>query len=259
MSTLLFEVKDQVAFITLNRPESFNSINEELAQRLIEALQTCEDDDNIRAVVIKANGKAFCAGQDLKEVSDPEVNPGFERLLKERYHPIVDKIRKIEKPFVAAVQGVAAGAGANFALACDIILASEKASFIQAFSAIGLIPDSGGTYFLPRILGLQKASALAMLGDKISAQEAERLGMIYKALPGHQLEEEVQTLALRLATMPTKGLGLTKRAFNASLTNDFDSQMKLETQLQIEASQTEDYAEGVAAFVEKRKPHFKGK
>ncbi|MCI4667611.1 MAG: enoyl-CoA hydratase-related protein [Bacteroidia bacterium] len=259
MPALLFEIKDSIATITLNRPDAFNSLNEEMGRAFIQALNTCTTDDSIRVIVITGSGKAFCAGQDLKEVTNPETHPGFEKLLKDRYHPIIDKIRKTEKPFIAAVNGVAAGAGANIALACDLTLASEKASFIQAFSAIGLIPDSGGTFFLPRILGLQKATALAMLGDKVKASEAESLGMIYKSVPVENFEEEVINLANRLATMPTKGLGLTKKAFNASLGNDFDAQMTLETRLQIEASETEDYAEGVAAFVEKRKPQFKGK
>lgn len=259
MLTLTFEVKDSVANIVLNRPDAFNSINDEMAKAFLHALDICAKDETIRAILISANGKAFCAGQDLKEVTNPETHPGFEKLLRARYHPIIDKIRKTEKPFVAAVNGVAAGAGANIALACDICIASEKASFIQAFSAIGLIPDSGGTFLLPRILGMQKASALAMLGDKISAEEAEKLGMIYKSVPAEKFEKEAKSIASRLAKMPTKGLGLTKRAFNASLSNDFDAQMELETQLQIEASETEDYGEGVAAFVEKRKPVFSGK
>ncbi len=259
MSPILFDIKDNIATITLNRPEAFNSVNSELAHALIKALDECEQNDEIRAIVLTGSGKAFCAGQDLKEVTDPSLNPGFEVLMKEHYEPILFRLRRIEKPIVAAVNGVAAGAGANFALACDIILASEKASFIQAFSAIGLIPDSGGTFTLPRVVGTAKATALAMLGDKVSAEEAERLGMIYKYFPEDSFLEEVAKIASKLAKMPTKGLGLTKRAFNQSLGNNFEQQMKLETDLQIAAASTEDYEEGVQAFVEKRKPTFKGR
>lgn len=250
---------DGIATITLDRPEAFNSVNSELAHALIKALDTCEKDDYVRVIVLTGSGKAFCAGQDLKEVTDPALNPGFRTLLEKHYEPIVTRLRKIEKPIIAAVNGVAAGAGANFALACDIIVASEKASFIQAFSAIGLIPDSAGTFTLPRTIGMAKASALAMLGDKVSAPDAERIGMIYKCFPSETFEDEVQKMAHKLALMPTKGLGLTKRAFNHSLGNTFEQQLKLETELQLAASSTEDYQEGVSAFVEKRKPAFKGK
>ena len=219
----------------------------------------CANDEQVRVILLTGSGKAFCAGQDLKEVTNPDLNPGFKVLMEEHYEPIVSRLRNIEKPIVAAVNGVAAGAGANFALACDIIVATESASFIQAFSAIGLIPDSGGTYTLPRAVGLAKATALAMLGDKISAVEAERLGMIYKCFPDQMFSEEVEKIVYRLSTMPTKGLGLTKRALNASFRNSFAEQLQLETKLQIEAASTEDYKEGVTAFVEKRKPVFKGR
>ncbi|HCX20596.1 MAG: 2-(1,2-epoxy-1,2-dihydrophenyl)acetyl-CoA isomerase [Flammeovirgaceae bacterium] len=259
MSAVLFDVKDNIATITLNRPEAYNSVNTALAHGLIDALQQCKDDDTIRTIVLTGSGKAFCAGQDLKEVTTPELNPGFDTLMKDHYEPIVHLLREIEKPIIAKVNGVAAGAGANFALACDIIVAVEHAVFIQAFSAIGLIPDSGGTYTLPRAVGMAKATALAMLGDKVSAEEAERIGMIYKYFSAETFEEEVQAIAKKLADMPTKGLGLTKLALNQSLKNSFDQQMLLETDLQLKAASTEDYNEGVAAFVEKRKPEFKGR
>jgi len=229
-----------------------------MALSLQQVLENCKDDTNVRAIVITGNGKAFCAGQDLKEVTDPDLNPGFRKILEEHYNPIIQKIRTIEKPIIAAVNGVAAGAGANIALACDIVLASENASFIQAFSKIGLIPDSAGTFFLPRLIGFQKASALMMLGDKVSAVEAEKLGMIYKVFAPENFLEEVNKLAETLAEMPTKAIGLTKRLLNQSMTNNLDQQLVLESDLQIEASSSNDYREGVSAFVEKRKPQFNG-
>lgn len=230
-----------------------------MALGLQEKLDVCEKDETIRAIVLTGNGKAFCAGQDLKEVSSPELNPGFKKILEEHYNPIISRIRTIEKPIIAAVNGVAAGAGANIALACDIVVANEHASFIQAFSKIGLIPDSGGTFFLPRLIGFQKASALAMLGDKIDAKEAERLGMIYKHVSSEEFQDVIDMLAHKMARMPTKALGAIKKLFNRSMTNDLQSQLALESKYQIEAAQSEDYAEGVAAFIEKRKPEFKGR
>ena len=259
MKHLLFDNQDGVAKITLNRPKAFNSFNREMAFELQDVLDICAKDDSIRAILLTGNGKAFCAGQDLKEVTDPTINPGFKNILEEHYNPIIIRLRQIEKPVVAAVNGVAAGAGANIALACDVVVAHEKVDFIQAFSAIGLVPDSGGTFFLPRLIGFQKALALAMLADKVNAIEAERIGMIYKVLPSETFENDAYAIAKRLANMPTKGLALTKRLFNQSLTNDLESQLDLEGKLQIEASQTEDYQEGVNAFLEKRKPIFKGK
>lgn len=259
MKHILFENKDGVATITLNRPKAFNSFNREMAFELQDALDICTKDDSIRAILLTGNGRAFCAGQDLKEVTDPTINPGFKNILEEHYNPIILRLRQVEKPVIAAVNGVAAGAGANIALACDVVVAHEKVDFIQAFSAIGLVPDSGGTFFLPRLVGFQKALALAMLADKVSAVEAERIGMIYKVLPSETFENDAYAIAKRLANMPTKGLALTKRLFNQSLTNDLETQLDLEGKLQIEASQTEDYQEGVSAFLEKRKPIFKGK
>ena len=259
MSEILFTKKNGVAKITLNRPEAFNSVNDSMGKQWLSALDLCKEDSEIRVLVITGTGKAFCAGQDLKEVTDPELNPGFKVLLEERYSPIVKKITELEKPVIAAVNGVAAGAGAHLALSCDIILASSIASFIQAFSAIGLVPDSAGTYNLPRLVGRARAMAYCMLGDKISAEEAERIGMIYKMFDAENLEEETNKIANRMAGMATHGLALTKRAINASMHNTFDEQLGLETELQIEAANTEDYREGVAAFVEKRKPVFLGK
>lgn len=253
------QVENKIATLTLNRPEVFNSFNREMALLLQKELDACEQNPEVRAIVIIGSGKAFCAGQDLKEVTSPELNPGFKKILEEHYNPIVSKIRNIEKPIIAAVNGVAAGAGANIALACDIVIASEHASFIQAFSKIGLVPDSGGTFFLPRLIGFQKASALMMLGEKVSASEAEQLGMIYKVVSADDFHQEIEKTAMALANMPTKALGLTKRLLNMSMTNNLEDQLDIEGKLQIEAAQTEDYAEGVNAFVNKRRPVFRGK
>ncbi|WP_044403047.1 enoyl-CoA hydratase-related protein [Lacinutrix sp. Hel_I_90] len=252
-------IENKVATITLNRPEVFNSFNREMAFLLQDTLDACEKNADVRAIVLTGNGKAFCAGQDLKEVTNPELNPGFKKILEEHYNPIITRIRAIKKPIIAAVNGVAAGAGANIALACDIIVAHEKVSFIQAFSLIGLVPDSAGTFFLPRLIGFQKALALALLGDKISAEAADKMGMIYKCVPTEEFETTINKLAIKLANMPTKALGLIKELYNQSMTNDLESQLALESKLQIEAAQSEDYTEGVAAFVEKRKPEFKGR
>lgn len=248
-----------VLTLKLNRPEVFNSFNREMALELQLALDEAATDPQVRAIVLTGSGKAFCAGQDLKEVTTPELNPGFKRILEEHYNPIITKIRAIEKPIIAAVNGVAAGAGANIALACDIVIASEKASFIQAFSKIGLIPDSGGTFFLPRLVGFQKASALMMLGDKVSAAEALSLGMLYKVVSVEDFEAETQKIAKTLAQMPTQAIGYTKQLLNASMTNDLKTQLEIESKLQIASAQSEDYAEGVDAFINKRKPEFKGR
>ena len=258
-NSIELKIENNIAWLTLNRPDVFNSFNREMALRLQNQLDACQADAGVRAIVITGNGKAFCAGQDLKEVTTPELNPGFKKILEEHYNPIITRIRSIEKPVIAAVNGVAAGAGANIALACDIVVASASASFIQAFSKIGLIPDSAGTFFLPRLIGLQKATALMMLGEKILAEDAEKLGMIYKTYSAEDFNSEVAALAEKLSKMPTKALGLTKRLLNESLTNDLTAQLEMESKLQIEAAQSDDYAEGVNAFVEKRKPIFKGK
>ena len=243
--------------IRLNRPKVFNSFNKEMALALQSALDDAERDDSVRAIVITGEGKAFCAGQDLAEATDPE-GPELRSIVREHYNPIIKRIRSIEKPVIAGVNGVAAGAGANIALACDITIATESASFIQAFSKIGLIPDSGGTFFLPRIIGTQKALALMMTGDKVSAREAEAMNMIYKVVSDEDFSDELASFAQKIGTMPTRGLGLTKKAVNESLTNDLNEQLDLEEELQTEAGQTYDFREGVNAFLEKRKPEFKG-
>lgn len=241
----------------MNRPEKFNSFVRDMALDLQVKLDEAAADDSVRCIVLTGVGKAFCAGQDLAEATDPN-GPELSNIVSEHYNPIIQRIRRIEKPVIAAVNGVAAGAGANIALACDIVLATESASFIQAFSKIGLIPDSGGTFFLPRLVGWQRASALMMTGEKVSAADAVEMGMIYKAIPNDQFESSVNEMALQLAQMPTKGLGLTKRALNQSFGNNLSQQLDLEDELQSQAGRTDDYAEGTRAFLEKRKPEFKG-
>lgn len=257
MDTIILSLEGAVARITLNRPAVFNSFNREMALAMQKALKEARDNTSVRAIYITGSGKAFCAGQDLQEVTGDHP-PTFTTILEEHYNPIVKLLRKIEKPIVCAVNGVAAGAGANIALACDITVAKISASFIQAFSKIGLIPDSGGTFFLPRLIGLQKAAALMMLGEKVSASDAETLGMIYKVFPDEDFEAEAWKIAEQLSRMPTLGLGLTKRALNRSMEHTLDQQLALEDHLQTLAGQTEDYREGVKAFLEKRPPKFKG-
>ena len=258
MSSILFEKKDSVAIIRLNRPEKFNSFNREMALALQKTLDDCAIDKTVRCIYITGNGKAFCAGQDLSELTG-EHAPGFDKILSEHYNPIVSRIRNIGKPFVCAVNGVAAGAGANIALCCDIVVATASASFIQAFSKIGLIPDSGGTFMLPRLIGFQKASALMMLGDKVNATEAEHLGMLYKVYADDVFAEESMKLAITVAAMPTQGLAYTKEALNASIMHSFTEQLQTEDRLQFEAAHTDDYKEGINAFIEKRPGNFKGK
>src|ERR1700722_6893779 len=257
MATITFEIRDQIAFITLNRPDKLNAFTREMALLLQDRLDECASLHEIRAVYLTGAGKAFSAGQDLAEVVDPE-GPGLAKVLLEQYNPIVTRIRNLPKPVVAAVGGVAAGAGANIALCCDIVVAAQSASFIQAFSKIGLIPDSGGTYFLPRLVGWQKATAIALLGDKISATEAERIGMVYKVFDNEEFDGASRALTAVLAQLPTKALAFTKHAFNYSAANGLEAQLALEDELQQKAGKTLDYQEGVQAFLEKRPAVFKG-
>jgi len=257
MISIEHHIEDQVCVIKLNRPKVFNSFNKEMAMKMQAVLDDCETNADVRAILLTGEGKAFCAGQDLQEITDPN-GPALSDIVSQHYNPIVERIRNIEKPIVCAVNGVAAGAGANIALACDITIAGESVAFIQAFSKIGLIPDSGGTFFLPRIIGMQKATALMMLADKVMAADAEKMGMIYKVCADESLMEETLKVAKKLASLPTIGLGLTKRALNKSMTNDLTAQLALEDVLQTAAGKTYDYNEGVAAFLEKRKPNFKG-
>ena len=257
MNYIEHHIDVQVCIIKLNRPKVFNSFNKAMALELQGILDDCEKNSEVRAILLTGEGKAFCAGQDLQEITDPN-GPALSDIVSQHYNPIIERIRNIEKPIVCAVNGVAAGAGANIALACDITIAGESVAFIQAFSKIGLIPDSGGTFFLPRIIGMQKAAALMMLADKVMATEAEKMGMIYKVCADESLMEETLKVAKKLASLPTVGLGLTKRALNKSMTNDLTAQLALEDELQTAAGKTYDYNEGVSAFLEKRKPNFKG-
>ena len=253
-----FSKNNGVGVLKFNRPDKFNSFTRELALAVQQALDDCEADDAIRVIVLTGEGKAFCAGQDLVEATDPN-GPPLKEIVKKHYNPIIERIRAIEKPIIAAVNGVAAGAGANIALACDVVIAKQSAKFIQAFSAIGLIPDSGGTFFLPRLIGMQKAMALMLTGDRISAEEAEAMNMIYKAIEDEGFDTYVTSFANKVALMPTLGLGLTKRALNATFENDLQQQLALEEELQTLAGSSHDFKEGTTAFLEKRKPVFKGK
>ena len=257
MESINYQLTNGVAHITLNRPEKYNAFIREMAMTIQGYLAEAARDDAIRCILISAKGKAFCAGQDLSEISEGS-NLTVTRIVDEHFNPMVRMMAELRKPIVCSVQGVAAGAGANLALACDIVIAGRSASFMQAFSKIGLIPDTGGTFYLPRLVGLQKAMALMMLADKISAEEAERISMIYKVVDDEKLEEESWAIANKLAAMPTKALGLIKQALNRSMTNDLDKQIQIESQLQTAASNTLDFKEGVAAFLEKRAPNFTG-
>ena len=255
---ILFEKIDAVGKITLNRPEKYNSFVREMALSFQNTLANCESDDSIRCILITGAGKAFCAGQDLKEAIDPQ-GPEIEQIVREHYNPIIKRIREIEKPVIAAVNGVAAGAGANLALACDIVTATQSAKFIQAFSKIGLIPDSGGTYFLPRLIGLPKATAFMMTGEPVSAEKAEALGMIYAVYENAEFESKTLELARSIAAMPTKGLGYTKRLLNQSFNNSLEDQLDLEAATQSLSAHADDHKEGIQAFLEKRTPKFTGK
>lgn len=257
------ESAEGVLSITLNRPEVLNSFHAPMAAEMQAVLRTAGEDQAMRAVLITGAGRGFCAGQDLAEAAPPPgAGDGLADLaahVRKVYNPIVLAIRSLEKPVVAAVNGVAAGAGASLALACDFVIAADNASFIQAFSRIGLVPDTGATFFLPRLVGTARATAMMMLAEKVTAPQALAAGMIYRVVPAAQLQTEASGFAASLARQATRGLALTKRLLNASLANDLAAQLELEAELQGAAGRTEDYAEGVAAFHQKRPPNFTGK
>ena len=259
--TIEFEITEGVAVLTLNRPDRMNSFNTQMHGEVRDALKQVKKDDSVRCLLITGNGRGFCAGQDLSDRNvDPNAEmPNLGESIEKNYNPLIRTLQGLEMPVICAVNGVAAGAGANIAFACDIVLAARSASFIQAFCKIGLVPDSGGTWTLPRLVGHARAMALSMLGDKVSAEQAQSWGMIWQVIDDEQLKDEALSLAKRLATQPTKGLALIKRAIQSSWDNSFDEQLDLERDLQTLAGRTEDYREGVKAFMEKRQPDFKGK
>ena len=257
---ILSETRDDVLTLTFNRPEVLNSFHRPMTVELAAAVEAAGRDDAVRAVVITGAGRAFCAGQDLAEAVPPEgqAMPDIGDIV-EGYNALILAMRRLEKPIVAAVNGVAAGAGANIALACDFVIAAENASFIQAFAKIGLIPDNGGTFFLPRLVGMARATQLAMLADRLSAQQALDWGLIYRVVLPGELATNAHEFARMLATQPTRGLGLIKRALNAAWDNDLAAQLQLEADLQREAGRTADYLEGVRAFQQKRAAKFVGR
>ena len=255
-SKIIYTVAEGVATITLNRPDKLNSFDREMALETIEALDQARDDAAVRAILLTGEGRAFCAGQDLAEAIAPGTK--IEDIITVQYNPIVRRMRALPKPVVCAVNGVAAGAGANIAYACDLTLAAESAVFIQSFIQIGLIPDSGGTFTLPRLVGMQRAFGQMILAPKVSAKEAEAQGMIWKAAPDAELMNEAIALSKKLATMPTKAIALTKDALNRSTFNNLDDQLDVENELQTVAGNSHDYQEGVQAFLEKRKPVYRG-
>jgi len=255
--TILFEVNEGIASLTLNRPEVFNAFNEQLSADVIDALKKTAKDKSIRVLVISGSGKAFCSGQDLKSIAGKQRS--LSESIHKRYNPMIKAIRNLPIPVIAKLNGVAAGAGCSLALACDIIIASEQASLIEVFINVGLVMDSGSSYFLPRLVGSARAFELATLGSKVSASQAAEWGMINKVVPAGQLDEEVNQLAARYAKAPTKAIGLMKKMLNKSFHSDLDTMLEYEAFCQEIAGRSEDYKEGVSAFVEKRTPNFTGK
>lgn len=256
---ILHAEQDGVVTVTMNRPDVLNSCNRAMVAELTDAFARAVADASVRCVVLTGAGRAFCAGQDLAEAVPEEGETPDIGDIVQGYNQLIRVIREVEKPVVAMVNGVAAGAGANIALACDFVVAADHASFIQAFAKIGLVPDNGGTFFLPRLVGMARATQLTMLADKVPAQQALEWGMIHKVVPTSELHDYVVHFARQLAAMPTRGLGLTKRALNAAWGNSLDQQLALEAELQSEAGRTHDYLEGVRAFQQKRTPKFEGR
>ena len=256
-NNIIFSKNNKVAKISLNRADVLNSFNYAMADELIDALEKCKEDDEVRAVIFSGEGRAFCAGQDLQEATG-ENSPGIDEIIEHTYNPIIKYIREMPKPVICAVNGVAAGAGANIAIACDITFAKSSAKFIQAFVNIGLVPDSAGTFFLPKLIGLQRAAGLMFTGDKISAEEAEKIGMIYKCVPDDEFETVVDSFAKKIAEKPTKTIALIKDLLNQSNSNNWIQQLELEKKNQKIAADSNDHREGITAFFEKRKPEYKG-
>jgi 2-(1,2-epoxy-1,2-dihydrophenyl)acetyl-CoA isomerase len=262
METVRVEETDGVATVTLNRPDKLNAFNAEMHEALAAALDAAARETRIRAVLLTGAGRGFCAGQDLsarRQLLESGAKLDLGESIERYYNPLVRRLRALPKPVVCAVNGVAAGAGANLALACDIVIAARSASFIQAFAKIGLVPDSGGSWFLPRLVGEARARALLLLGDKVGAEDAAQWGMIWRVVDDAALMAEARELARRLARAPTRALGLIKRALLESGANPLDAQLDLERDLQREAGVGEDYREGVTAFLEKREPQFTGR
>lgn len=255
--TILWELTDGVLTVTLNRPEVLNAVNDRMAEELLDALRRASRQPEVRAVVLTGAGRAFCSGQDLRERAGGEFS--YAQHIRTRYVPVILQLQSLEKPVLAAVNGVAAGAGASLALACDLRVASEDASFLQAFTRIGLVPDSGATYFLPRLVGLGKAFELCYLAESVGAQEALRLGLVNWVVPGPELMAKAREVAGRLAAGPTRAYGLTKRALLRNLTSDLAAALDYEAMLQEAAGRTEDHREGVQAFLEKRPPRYRGR
>lgn len=260
-NTIEFSVADGVATLTLNRPDTLNSFNDEMHAEVRDALAKVKADDNVRCLLLTGNGRGFCAGQDLSDrrMMPAEQAPDLGSTLESNYNPLIRTLRDLDLPVVCAVNGVAAGAGANIALACDIVLAGRSVKFIQAFCKVGLIPDSGGTWTLPRLVGKARAMGLSMLGDAVTAEQAEQWGMIWKCVDDNALAEEASSLARNLAQQPTTGLALMKKAINQAFSNTLDEHLDLERDYQQMAGRTDDYREGVSAFLEKRQAEFKGK
>ena len=251
-------IEQNTAIIHLKRPELLNSFNYQMADELLEALSFIENDSTIRSILLTGEGRAFCAGQDLEEATR-KGGPTIDKIIEHTYNPITKQITQLAKPVVCYVNGVAAGAGANLAIACDITFASSSAKFIQSFINIGLVPDTGGSYFLPRLIGKQKAAALMFSGDKLSAEEAEKIGMIYQCVNKETGYNTALEFAHKLSNLPTKSMGLIKDLLTNSLTNNLEQQLELEKQHQIKAANSEDHKEGIKAFFDKRKPNYKGK
>ena len=258
--TIKYEINEGIATLTFNRPDVFNSLNEQMHAELKTAFKNIKKDKSIRVLIITGEGKAFCAGQDL---NDRSVNDGDAKLdlgesIEKKYNPLIKTIYGLEMPVICKVNGVAAGAGVGIALACDFVIANEKASFIQAFCKIGLVPDSGNSFFLPQLVGMARAKELCMLGDKLSAQTAQEYGLISKVYSLDTIDEEVAKLATHFSTAPTYGLSLIKKALNESIENTLEEQLELEKNLQRAAGHSNDYKEGVSAFLNKRAPKFQG-